>query len=155
MNAEAFKASRTANQIPRPLEIGARLVQLLAGNDVLANAIETVQHRQRRRIEYDRFLSSFAVGQAQEPAIKIDMVPLQVQNLPEPRASEQQEAQRRGGELVDRCHPVFRLSARASPFWPDPAPTECPPSRRQRWPRPAGPARHSKETAPGFARHTS
>src|SRR5947209_2888842 len=88
VNAKALEIGYTADQIPRPLEVGTGLVQLRASDNVLADAVETVQGHERRRIEHDRLFAGLDVRQEQQPAVKVDVLPLQMQDFPKPRASE-------------------------------------------------------------------
>jgi hypothetical protein len=98
----AGKSGALSDSIPWALQIMARLFRMVAGNyERTDSTIQAIQHRKGRGIEDDRLPAALAIRQKQTAALDIDVLPSQVQNLPQAAAGEEKEAKRRGRGWVN------------------------------------------------------
>ena len=93
VQANAGQTGALGDGIPRALQIVARLLRIVAGHHVRADPLQLVQHRKGRGVEDDGLPAALAVGQEQTAALKIDVLPPQVQDFPQAAAGEEQAAE--------------------------------------------------------------
>ena len=94
VNAQARKACPLRDRAPWPVEVGTRFFALspgtLTSDDMHPGVFEAGEHRKRRCIQYDRFRARLAVGEQEQPALKVNMLPFEFQNFAQPSASQDQ-----------------------------------------------------------------
>src|SRR5262249_47786829 len=92
MDAEPAEAGPLYDRAPRPVKVRPWLVVIdacgLAGDHVSADARQVRENVEGRGVQHDRFLARFAVGQEQEPAFEVYVLPFQMRDFPEAGASE-------------------------------------------------------------------
>src|SRR5262245_13319026 len=93
------------DRCPWLLEVRPRLLMAFrsagAGNDIDADAGQAVEDVERRRIQHDRLLAGLGIWQQQQSAFEIDMFPLEMEDLPQSGAGEDQQPKRGCGKAVD------------------------------------------------------
>jgi hypothetical protein len=86
----------------------ARLAVLESRHDIGARAIESGEHREGGRIQNDRFRTSLAVGEQEQPAFEVPMLPFEFQNFSHSCACQNRQPDCRHDERVDgRPAPSF------------------------------------------------
>jgi hypothetical protein len=89
MKSDAIKPGAFRHPFPWALEIGARPFGIIARHSVGADPIEAGQHGQRWGVQDHRLPAGLRVGQKQQAALQVHLLPLEVQDFPEPAAGEQ------------------------------------------------------------------
>jgi hypothetical protein len=92
MDAHAFEARMPLYRLPGLLQAGARPVHVCSGYDKRAAALAISQKVESGCAHDNRLSTCLAVGQIDEPTLKINMAPFERQNLSQSRAREHEEA---------------------------------------------------------------
>jgi hypothetical protein len=109
VQANALQASTSGDSFPWTFQIGARFLGTIAWHDVGADTFQAGQHRHRWSVQDHRLSTALAVGEEQQPALKIDVLPPQMQDFPQAAAREEQQPDRRGREGTDLSEAVLRF----------------------------------------------
>ena len=130
VNPHVIKSCPPPNGAPRLVKVGARLLVVGAGvlarDDIGTYSRQRREHGHGRSVENDCSLAGFAIGQEQQPPLKIDVLPAQVQDFAEPGTGENQQPDCRRRVRADHGVSVPLFSARASrSALSRPVPTEC------------------------------
>jgi hypothetical protein len=72
-----------------------------ARHNIRAKPIEAGHHRKRRSVKDHSLPARLGVGQKQQPAFQVHLFPFEVQDFPQPTASEQQQPDRCRGEGIN------------------------------------------------------
>src|SRR5271163_4165361 len=78
MQANTFQRGMLANCRPRLLEVGARLVDVLAGDDIGAELGMAFQNVDRRLVQHDGLAARLRVWEQQESSFEIDVLPFEI-----------------------------------------------------------------------------
>src|SRR6266536_1251092 len=108
VNTDAVQPRALRHGLPGPLEVGTRLLRIVPGNDIIARPTETCKHLQGRGVQHDGFFAGLAVGEEEQPTIKVDVLPPEMQDFPQASPREQQQAQSRGGMRTYLGAPLLR-----------------------------------------------
>src|SRR5689334_14149345 len=92
VNSKTDKARPLSDRAPRLIEIGAWFFlfgsSVLSGDHIGADVGQAREHGHGRGVEHNRLFSGFAIGQRQQPAFQIHVLPSQVEDLAKPGAGE-------------------------------------------------------------------
>jgi len=91
MQCDAALEARMLDELaPRPVEITAGCIGLIAGDHKVAEADlrEILEYGERRGVEPDRPRTGLAIRQHEQSAFKVDVVPTKGQNFAEPTAGQ-------------------------------------------------------------------
>ena len=104
MDADAGETGRADNERPWPLEITPVLLRPLAGNYIGAavDPRDACQHIESRSGQDDDLRAGLGVRQVKEATLQIDVRPLELQDLAETGAGEDQEPDSGSGMWADR-----------------------------------------------------
>src|ERR1700716_2135567 len=81
MKSETRQIGPFGNQRPRSLEVSTGFIVVGTRDDKFPDARQVFQHGNGSHSEYDGFLSCLRIRQEQKPALQIDMIPLQIEDL--------------------------------------------------------------------------
>jgi hypothetical protein len=95
------------DRVPRPLKVSPPPIWVCARNHIAPDSGCIPQEFQGWSIQYNRFPPRFAVGQKQQPATKVDVLPLQAKNFSHPRARKQEQAKCQYDVTGKQCSPIF------------------------------------------------
>ena len=81
MEPQAGEICPSRDRLPRLVKIGARLIRIVARDDVGAKARQRAQDLERGRVQDDGFLAGLRGRKEQKSPLEIDVVPLQIEDL--------------------------------------------------------------------------
>src|SRR6266536_3320351 len=108
VDTDAVQPRALRNGLPGSFEVGTRLFGIVPGDDVGACPGQTRKHFQGRGVQHDGFFAGLAVSEQEQPAIKVDVLPPEMQDFPQASPREQQQAQSGGGMGTDLGAPLLR-----------------------------------------------
>ena len=76
MKPNSFETSPPRDRTPRAMEVRSRLSWVIPGHDVGADFFQLIQNCDGRWIQNYDFSAAFTVGQKQQPALEINVLPL-------------------------------------------------------------------------------
>src|SRR5262249_11133193 len=94
VKADAVESSPPRHCLPWTLQIGARLLGVVARHDIGAEPIEAGQHCKRWSVQDHGFPAGLGVGEKQQAALQVDLLAFEMQDFPESTAGEKQKADR-------------------------------------------------------------
>ena len=101
VDAHVHEAGPLPYGAPRPVEVGARLLGMIAGNDIGTDARKACEHRHGSGIEYDGLPTCLAVRQQEQASLKVDPFPPKIENFSKSRTGQNQKPQRCRGVRFD------------------------------------------------------
>jgi len=120
MQPHAGEAGALCYRAPRAMQIGARFFFVGTSRPTpdheRSDTRKVGKYFQSRCVQHNGLLSCLAVWQKQHAPIEVDPLPLQRENLPEPRAGENKQSKRPCSVLVEKRSSILRLAG-VFRFW--------------------------------------